>query len=132
MNGLLIDFDVNTGVRAGGIDPRDPKLQCCGWQDLESTPAREVRVIKDKRDVKQYEGIAGVTLLKGKVKIKQAILNICKDRYTVDNEALFLEHVRQKKINLSDYEGLDSQDILRDLKENKKIIGMRKQSPRQP
>lgn len=132
MNGLLIDFNVNTGVRAGGIDPRDPKLQCYGWQDLESTPAREVRVIEDDRDIEQYEGITGVTVLKGKAKVKQAILSICKDRYIVENEVLFTEHLRQKKINLSDYEGWDSRDILKDLKENKKVIGMRKKSPREP
>ena len=31
MNALLIEFDVNTGIRAGNIDPNDPKLQCYGW-----------------------------------------------------------------------------------------------------
>jgi len=132
MNGLLIEFNLNTGIRAGGINPNDPKLQCYGWQDLESTPAREVRVIEDDRDVAQYEGIAGVTVLKGKGRIKQAILSICKDRYIVDNEPLFHEHLRQKNIKLSDYEGWDSREILKDLKENKKIIGIRKQSPREP
>lgn len=132
MDGLLIEFNLSTGTRAGGINPNDPKLQCYGWQDLESTPAREVRVIEDNRDVAQYEGVPGVTVLKGKAKIKQAVLSICKDRYTVENEPLFLEHLRQKNINLSDYEGWAPREILKDLKENKKIIGIRKQSPREP
>lgn len=132
MNGLLIEFDLSTGIRAGGINPNDPKLQCYGWQDLESSPAREVRVIEDERDIKQYEGIAGVIVLKGKAKIKQAILAVRKDRYTVDNEPLFLEHLRQKNVDLSEYEGWDSRDILKDLMENKKIIAIRKISPREP
>jgi len=132
MNGLLIEFNLNTGKRAGNINPKDPKLQCYGWQDLESIPAREVRVIEDDRDIEQYEGIAGITVLRGKTEIKQAILSICKDRYIVDNEPLFLEHLRQKKVNLSDYEGLEPREILKDLLESKKIIGIRKQSPREP
>jgi len=132
MNGLLIEFNLNTGKRAGNINPKDPKLQCYGWQDLESIPAREVRVIEDDRDVEQYEGIAGITVLRGKTEIKQAILSICKDRYLISSEPLFLEHLRQKAINLSDYEGLEPREILKDLMENKKIIGIRKQSPREP
>lgn len=34
MRALLIEFDLKTGKRAGGINPKDPKLQCYGWQDL--------------------------------------------------------------------------------------------------
>lgn len=132
MDGLLIEFNINTGVRAGGINPKDLKLQCYGWQDLESTPAREVRVIEDDRDVSQYDGVAGVTILYGKVAIKQAILSICKDRYIVDNEPLFLEHLRQKAVNLDDYAGLEPREILKDLLENKKIVGIKKKSPREP
>ncbi len=132
MDGLLIEFNINTGVRAGGINPKDPKLQCYGWQDLESTPAREVRVIEDDRDMSQYEGVAGVTVLFGKVAIKQAILGICKDRYTISSEPLFLEHLKQKAVNLDDYEGMEPREILKDLLENKKIVGIRKKSPREP
>lgn len=130
MNGLLIEFNLNTGIRAGNINPRDPKLQCHGWQDLESMPAREVRVILDDRDISQYEGIAGVTVLRGKAEIKQAILLICKPRYVIQSEAFVREHIRQKNIALSDYEGQDLRAILEDLKENKKIIGIKKISPR--
>lgn len=132
MKALLIEFDVHTGMRAGKINPRDPKLQCHGWQDLESTPAKEVRIIEDDRDLSQYEGIEGVTVLRGKAEIKQAIRNICKSRYTVENETLFQEHLRQKSIKLSDYQGQNSREILKDLMENKKIIGIKKISPREP
>lgn len=132
MNGLLIEFNLSTGIRAGNISPNDPGLQCYGWQDLESTPGREVRVIEDDRDIEQYEGIAGITVLRGETAVKQAIHSICKARYKVDNEPLFVEHLREKKINLTDYEGWDSRDILEDLKENKKVIGISKKSPREP
>ena len=132
MDALLIEFNVSTGKRAGNININDPKLQCYGWQDLESIPAREVRVIEDERDISQFEGIAGVTVLKGKAKIKAAISNICKPRYKIVSEVLFSEHVKQKGIRLSDYEGKDEREILKDLLENKKIIGIRKSLPREP
>lgn len=132
MNGLLIEFNVNTGRRAGEINPNDPKLQCYGWQDLESIPAREVRVIEDERDLKKYEGITGVTVLKGKAEIKAAISSICKPRYKIVSESLFSEHLKQKGIDLSEYEGQDEREVLKDLMENKKIIGIRKYLPREP
>lgn len=131
MNALLIEFDAHTGIRAGRINPKDPKLQCHGWQDLESTPAKEIRVIKDDRELSQYEGIEGVTILQGRVEINQAISSICKPRYTVENEILFQEHLRQKSIKLSDYKGKSSREILKDLMESKKIIGIRKILARQ-
>lgn len=131
MDGLLIEFNLNTGKRAGNISPKDPKLQCHGWQDLESNPAREVRIIYDDRDLKQFEGISGVTVLQGKAAINQAIESICKPRYIVQSETLFLEHIKQKSINLSDYEGQDTADILKDLYENQKVIGIKKKLPRE-
>ena len=60
---LLIEFNTRTGERAGNIDPRDPSLQCYNWQNLDSTPPMEIRVIEDDRDITQFEGIAGVTIL---------------------------------------------------------------------
>ena len=60
---LLIEFDLTTGKRAGDINPRDSKLQCYGWQNLDSSPAKEIRLIEDDRDISQYEGVKGVTVL---------------------------------------------------------------------
>ncbi|MCK5432340.1 MAG: hypothetical protein KAJ03_06320 [Gammaproteobacteria bacterium] len=62
-NALLIEFNMRTSKRAGGINPRDPTLQCYGWQNLESTPQIEIRVIEDDRDISEFEGITGVTIL---------------------------------------------------------------------
>ena len=112
---LLIEFDINTGKRAGDISPRDPNLPCRAWQDLESEPAREVRLIEDDRDISQYEGIPGVTILNGENEINQAIATITHEQYSVQNPGLFLEHLRQRNINLDDYSGQDLQVILQDL-----------------
>lgn len=122
---LLIEFNVTTGRRAGSINPRDPNLLCHGWQDLESEPAREIRVIEDDRDVSQYEGITGVTILNGEAEINQTITEVVPIRYTVQDRDLFIEHLRQRNINLDDYSGVNEHDILQDL-HGKGIVGVRK------
>lgn len=114
---LLIEFDLNTGKRAGDISPKDPNLPCHGWQDLESDPAREVRLVEDDRDLSQYKEIPGVTILNGETQINQIIADIVPERYSVENEILFLEHLRQRNINLDDYTGQNLQEILRSLHE---------------
>lgn len=118
---LLIEFDVSTGKRAGGISPKDPALPCHGWQDLESEPAREIRLVEDDRDLSKYEGISGVTILNGEAKINQVITDIVPERYFVQDKELFLEHIRQRNINLDDYAEQSQQVILQNLYE-KKIV----------
>ena len=127
---LLIEFDLSTGKRAGDIRPKDKNLPCHGWQDLESEPAREIRVIEDDRDMSQYEGISGVTILNGETEINQAINNIVPERYFVQDEQLFLEHLRQRNINLDDYGGQSQQAIMQSLHE-KGIVGISKTNRRQ-
>ena len=65
MRALLIEVDFKTGKRAGGVNPRDPKLQCYGWQDTESEPGKEIRIVEDDRDLSVYKGVPGVTILNG-------------------------------------------------------------------
>ena len=126
---LLIEFDVNTGKRAGEINPKDPKLQCYGWQDLESVPAREVRVVEDDRDLSQYEGIAGITILSGEVEINQAIEAVVPERFFIQEQTLFQEDLRQRGISLaSDYSGWDTPAILKDL-HTKGVVGIKKDLP---
>lgn len=48
MIALLIEWNQNTGKRAGNINPKDPKLQCYGWQNMDVTPAIELRVVEDE------------------------------------------------------------------------------------
>lgn len=122
---LLIEFDLRTGKRAGNINPKDPVFPCHGWQDLESEPAREIRLIEDDRDISQYEEIPGVTILSGESEINQAITNVVPERYYVQNENLFLEHLKQRNINLDSYTGQTQQAILQSLSEMG-IIGINK------
>ena len=88
MNGLLIEFDLQTGKRPGNISPRDPGLRCLA-QNLESSPAKEIRIIEDGRDIRQYQGIPGVTILNTNAEINAAIDREMPVRYSVDNEQLF-------------------------------------------
>lgn len=126
---LLIEFDLNSGKRAGDINPNDPKLQCYGWQDLESVPAKEIRLVEDDRDLSQYEGVPGVAILHGEEEINQVISAMVPERFFVQDEKLFLEHLRQKSIALDDYRGQNQQAILRDL-HGKGIVGINKLMPR--
>lgn len=125
---LLIEFDPYTGKRAGDISSRDPGLFCRGWQKLDSVPALEIRLIRDDRDVSQYTSIPGVTLLEGRLVINAAIDDLNLERYSIDNEVLFRMNVEQKGIDLSAYNGLNSNDVLKDL-HSKKVLGLRKKSP---
>lgn len=114
MKALLVEFNGKTGKRAGNIDPNDPKLQCYGWQNLDVHPAIEIRVIEDDRDVSQYDGIGGVTVLGNKTEINTAIDEHIPIRYRIDNEVIFQEHLREKKIKLSKIEG-NTKDVLKEL-----------------
>lgn len=122
---LLIEFDLNTGRRAGGISPHDPNLRCYGWQNLDSVPAREIRLVEDDRDLSQYEGVSGITILNGEVQINRAIDNVVPKTFNIQSETLFLEDLRQRAISLSDYTGWEQQAILKDL-HKKGIVGIRK------
>lgn len=126
---LLIEFDANTGQRAGDISPRDPQLPCYGWQDLESVPAREIRLVMDERDLSQYEGVPGVTILTGKDEINRAIDLLKPEEYALESEALFLEDLRQRGIKLSEYQGKTRKEILKALGETG-LVGLRKVTPR--
>lgn len=126
---LLIEFDATTGERAGGIDPNDPHLQCYAWQDLESEPAREIRVIEDDRDMSQYENVPGIAILNGKTEINQAITNVVPELYFIQDEPMLLEHVRQRNIKLDDYSGKKHQAVLQSLHE-KGLVGIAKRSRR--
>lgn len=111
MKALLIEFDVCTGERAGGIDPRDPHLKCYGWQDLESIPAKEIRVIEDDRDTAQYEGIEGVRILKSDEEIEKAITENIHPKYAITDELFFKISIEQKKIDINLFRGQSREEI---------------------
>jgi len=125
---LLIEFNASTGKRAGDISPRDPGLPCRGWQDLNSTPAKEIRLIEDERDISQYEGITGVTILNSEAEINQAIDQVKPPWHAIENETLFLEDLRQRNIKLSDFQGWTQEEILAELSK-RHVVGVRQNSP---
>lgn len=114
MRALLIEFNLRTGERAGGINPKDPKLPCYGWQNLESTPALEIRLVEDERDLSKLVGIKGITILEGREEINQAIQANIPAIYSVKDMALMLEHMRQKQLPVDRFAGKSMAEIAKE------------------
>ena len=129
MKALLIEFNARTGKRAGDISPRDIALPCYGWQDLESKPAREIRLVNDSRDLNRYRNVPGITVLNGRKEINQVIDEVVHSRFKVIDEALMLESIRQEGVILKSYFGLDRASILSDLY-SQGIVGIVRQIPK--
>jgi len=151
MDALLIEFDLKTGRRAGNINPRDKGLKCYGWQNLDEEDinakgyvwksdipagqrALEIRVVEDGRDLSQYEGVPGVTVLRGNAAINDAL-----DRYFEQYDytlptgqaeaALLVEAVKEKGLKVSDLDlstPRARRRILRELHETHGIKVIRK------
>ncbi len=115
MKALLIEVDFRTGKRTGGINPKDPKLQCYGWQDLESKPGREIRIVEDDRDLSQYKDVSGVTILNGEKAINEAITANIPIKYGVNDKDLLLAHLKEKGISLDIFAGKSLQDAAKEL-----------------
>jgi len=115
MRALLIEFDLKTGKRAGNINPKDPKLPCHGWQDLEREPAIEIRLVEDDRDLSSLEGVGGVTILEGKPAINKAILANIPTRYAVKDKELLLAHMKEKRISLGTLAGKTLSEAAKEL-----------------
>lgn len=126
---LLIEFDVSTGERPADIKSNDPGLWCYGWQKLDVEPALEIRLVRDDRDIGQYEGVLGVTILEGEAAINAAIDALELERHSINDEVLFRMSVEQKGIDLSVYEGWKTSDVLKDLY-GRKVLGIGKTSLR--
>lgn len=114
MKALLIEFNINTGERPGGISPKDKNTRCFGWQNLDVTPALEIRLIEDDRDVGQYEGVEGIIILHNNGEI-QAAIDALPTAHSIDNSDLFKISVEQKGINLDTVPGANSKEQLANL-----------------
>lgn len=104
MKALLIEWNPNTGERAGGINPRDPKLQCNGWQNMDISPAIELRLVKDDRDLSVYDSVSDVTVLTGQDDINTAITANFPSKIKIDDDLIYSEHIKSKcdKINIDE------------------------------
>ncbi|MBC2746255.1 MAG: hypothetical protein HF975_04465 [ANME-2 cluster archaeon] len=129
---LLIEWDPATGKRAGNINPKDPKLQCSGWQNIDIVPAVELRLVEDDRDLSHYKGIKGVTLLEGRDRINAVIDDNFPSIISIEDELLYTEHFREqmgnKNIKISSLPD-DRTERLKLLKDKHHIKGIREIKP---
>ena len=106
LKALLIEWNPHTGKRAGGINPRDKNLRCNGWQNMDVSPAIELRLVEDNGDLGQYRGVTGVTMLDTAEDINAAIDANFPSKIVVEDELLYSAHFKSKvnenKINIDD------------------------------
>jgi len=115
MRALLIEVNFSTGKRAGNINPRDPKLRCYGWQNLDSDPGLEIRLVEDDRDLSSLAGVAGITILEGKQSINDAIIANIPAKYAVKDSYLMVEHMKAKGISLDTLASKNQNQIAEEL-----------------
>ena len=132
MKALLIEWDPNTGKRAGNINPRDPNLLCHGWQNMNIKPAIELRLVTDG-EIERYNTTApGVTVLSGKDKINTAINANFPVKISIEDELTYSEHfkekVRDNKIDINKLPD-DRMERLKELKNVYKIKGIVEREP---
>lgn len=115
MKALLIEVDFSTGRRAGGIPTKNnANLMCHGWQDLESTPGLEIRLVMDG-DTKPYENIPGIAILDGEAAINEAIQANIPTKYAVKDKELLLAHLKEKGVSLDTLAGKTLDEVAKEL-----------------
>lgn len=123
---LLIEWDPNTGKRAGNINPKDQNLRCSGWQNMDVTPAIELRLVEDEEIGRYYTG-EGVTVLRGKEEINAAIDANFPSKIVIEDKLMYEEHVKEqigdKKIKIADLPD-DRTKRLKELKDKYGIKGI--------
>lgn len=132
MKALLIEWDPSTGKRAGNINPKDPNLRCSGWQNMDVTPAIELRLVEDG-EIGRYNTTApGVTVLLNKEEINSAIDDNFPSKVVIEDELVyteqFKEKVRSKKIDIDKLPD-DRTKRLKKLKEEYGIKGIKEIKP---
>lgn len=124
---LLIEWDPVTGERAGNINPRDSKLRCNGWQNMGVTPAIELRLVNDNRDLSIYDSVVGVTVVTGTDNINAAINANFPSKISIEDELLYTEHFKEKvngkKINIDKLPN-NHEERLKELKSKYGIKGI--------
>lgn len=92
---ILIEWDPSTGRRAGNINPKNPGLRCNGWQNMDVTPAIELRIIESPRTPEDFKNIKGITLLHGAEEINKAIDNHFPSKFSIDDEVIYKANINK-------------------------------------
>jgi hypothetical protein len=129
---LLIEWNPSSGKRAGNINPKDVNLRCNGWQNMNVTPALELRLVEDDRDLSKYKGIEGVTILHGTDQINASIDVNFPSKIVIEDELMYNEHVKEqigdKKISIFELPN-NRNKRLKELKDKYGIKGIREIKP---
>lgn len=127
---ILIEWDQSTGRRAGNINPKNPGLRCNGWQNMDVTPAIELRIIESPQRPEDFEKTRGVTVLHGAEEINKAIDNHFPPKLSIDDEVIYKAHINQLAASI-DFDHLpnNNKDRLKVLKEHYKIKGITETPP---
>lgn len=127
---ILIEWDPSTGRRAGNINPKNPGLRCYGWQNMDVTPAIELRIIESPLRHEDFEKTKGVTVLHGTEEINKAIDNHFPSKLSIDDEVIYKAHINQLAARI-DFDNLPNNNMerLKVLKENYKIRGITETPP---
>ena len=129
MKALLIEVDFSTARRAGGIKTKNnPNLLCHGWQDFDSEPGKEIRLVMDG-NIKPYENIPGITILNNKEEINVAIDANIPVKYAVKDKELLLAHLKERGIPLETFAGKTLQDAAKELYA-RDLAGIAEEKPR--
>ena len=127
---LLIEWDPSTGERAGNINPKDPKLRCNGWQNMDVSPAIELRLVEDDRDLLVYENADGITILNGRDEINEAIDINFTSKIVIEDELIYSEHIKSLRGQLDISKLPDNrEERLKDLKSKHGIKGIKEIEP---
>lgn len=127
---LLIEWNPSTGNRAGDINPRDKNLHCNGWQNMDVSPAVELRLVTDDRDLSAYENTDGVNVLIGKDAINKEIVKNFPSKFVIEDELIYSEHIKSNRGKM-DIASLPNnrEDRLKELKNKHGIHGIRESKP---
>ena len=101
MKAILIDVDFQTGVRAGGINPKDTNLKCKkGWQNLDQ--GFEIREVVNG-NVAAYANKSDVAVLNNADEINAKLVELFtkEDNYVISNEFIMSASINNLNIDFS-------------------------------
>jgi len=130
LKALLIEWDPSTGIRARNINPKDPKLRCYGWQNMDVSPAIELRLVEDDRDLSIYNNVTGVTVLQLSTEINAAIDANFPSKMVIDDEIIYAAHIKKMADNIN-FDSIpdDKTQRLKHLKKKYNIKGVKEIKP---